>query len=52
MSNPRFANDQGGILIEQDNGVCLYVDSGELYDAILSGEYGPIADYQPIDGAV
>ena len=34
MKNPRFANEVGGILVEQDNGIDLYVDSGELWESL------------------
>ena len=36
MKNIRFANEVGGILVEQDNGIDLYVDSGELYESLKS----------------
>lgn len=45
MKNPRYANEQGGILVEQNNGRDLYIDSGDLYQSILSGDYGPISEY-------
>ena len=32
MKNARFVNELGGILITQDNGIDLYLDSGDLYD--------------------
>ena len=34
MKNIRYANEVGGILVEQDDGVDLYVDSGELYESL------------------
>ena len=33
MKNIRYANEVG-ILVEQDDGVDLYVDSGELYESL------------------
>lgn len=45
MKNPRFINPNGGILIEQDSGVDLYVDSGDLYAQAVSGAFGPVAAY-------
>lgn len=42
-SNPRYANSDGGILLEQENGVDLYVDSGPLHEAAIAGEFGQIA---------
>jgi len=33
MKNIRYANEVG-ILVEQDNGIDLYVDSGELYESL------------------
>ena len=35
MKNIRYANEVG-ILVEQDNGIDLYVDSGELYESLKS----------------
>jgi len=35
MKNIRYANEVG-ILVEQDDGVDLYVDSGELYESLKS----------------
>lgn len=46
MKNPRYANSDGGILIEQDDGVDLYVSSGPLYERIQGGEFGEIADFE------
>ena len=47
MKNPRFANQEGGILLEQPDGVDLYVDGGALYESALNGDFGPIAEYVP-----
>jgi len=33
MKNIRYANEVG-ILVEQDNGIDLYVDSGELWESL------------------
>lgn len=45
MKNIRYANEVGGILIEQDGGIDLYIDSGDIYDRAVSGEFGAIAPY-------
>jgi hypothetical protein len=44
-TNPRYANELGGILLQQPDGVDLYVDSGELHAAAVAGVYGPVAEY-------
>lgn len=50
MTNIRWANPEH-IGICYDNGeVVIYVDSGDLYDAIIAGNYGPIAEPQIIEG--
>lgn len=43
MKNPKYVNSLGGIEIEQEDGVSLYVDTGALYERILAGEFGEIA---------
>jgi hypothetical protein len=50
MNNIRWANpDHIGICY--DNGdVVVYIDSGDLYDSIIAGNFGPIADPQVIEG--
>ena len=45
MKSPRYANDARGILIEQSDGVDLYLDHGEIYDAIIAA--GSITPYVP-----
>jgi hypothetical protein len=45
MKNPRYVNSVRGISVEQDDGVPLYVDGGELYDRIVAGAFGPVAPY-------
>jgi hypothetical protein len=47
MKNPRYANEHGGILLEQEDGVDLYIDRGKLYDLAKAGEFGPIAPFVP-----
>jgi len=47
FTNPRYANEVNGILLEQLDGVDLYVDAGEIYDAAKAGAYGPVAPYIP-----
>jgi hypothetical protein len=50
MNNIRWANPEH-IGICYDNGdVVVYIDSGDLYDSIIAGNYGPIADPQVIEG--
>jgi hypothetical protein len=50
MNNIRWANPEH-IGICYDNGdVVVYIDSGNLYDAIIAGNYGPIAAPQVIEG--
>lgn len=38
----KYANASGGILLVRDNGVDLYVDSGELYDRAKAGDFGSL----------
>ena len=45
LSNPRYANTVGGILVDQPSGVPLYVDSGDLYQRIVAGVLGPVTSY-------
>jgi hypothetical protein len=52
MKNPIYANANGGILIEQDSGVPLYLDGGLLYEQIKAGAFGAIAPFQPDSAAV
>lgn len=47
FTNPRYANEVDGILLEQLDGIDLYVDSGEIYEAAKAGAYGPVAAYVP-----
>lgn len=47
MKNPRYANEQDGILLEQPDGVDLYIDKGPLYEQAKSGEFGVVAPYAP-----
>lgn len=48
MKNPRYANETG-ILLDYDepNLPSLYVDSGELYEAAVAGQFGAVAAYIP-----
>jgi hypothetical protein len=43
----RYANENGGILLSQDNDIWLYVDSGDLYEKALAGKFGEIEPYVP-----
>ena len=49
MKNPRYANPQGGILLDydEDGMPSLYVGSGDLYEQAKSGAFGPVAPYLP-----
>lgn len=49
MKNLRWANDDRvGICYDTDSSV-VFVDGGELYDQIVAGQYGSIADPAVID---
>lgn len=52
MKNPIYVNPNGGILIEQDSGIKLYLDSGILYEQVKAGAFGAAAPFQPDDAAV
>lgn len=44
-TSARWANeDHIGVLLLKSNAPSLFVDSGPLYDAAISGEFGKIAD--------
>lgn len=49
MKNPRYANDQGGILLDYDEAglPSLYVseDSSPLWAQAVAGDFGPIEPY-------
>jgi hypothetical protein len=47
MQNLRWANDQHIGVCYDTPEASVYLDSGALYQAILAGEYGPIADPGP-----
>lgn len=51
MKNPRYANSEGGVTIEQDDGTLLYLDAvcpqKALYARIIGGEFGEVAAYLP-----
>ena len=38
-------NEAQGVLLMQTDGVELYIDSGELYERAVGGEFGTIAPY-------
>lgn len=44
-SNPRFANEFGGILLAHTSGTDLYVDGGPLFEMAINGDFGPVAEY-------
>jgi len=39
-----YANHQGGILLEREGEPALYVDSCELYERALAGEFGDLGE--------
>jgi hypothetical protein len=45
MKNPKYVNDVGGILLEQNDSVMLYLDSGELYEQAKKGKFGTVEPY-------
>lgn len=45
ITSARYANAEGGILLERDGLPDLYIDKGGLYDRAVSGEFGPVAEY-------
>lgn len=49
MKNPRIVNEAGGILLDRDDDSLpsLYVDSGDLYDKAMAGEFGTVTEYTP-----
>jgi len=48
MLNPRFSNQTGGMLIEQDDGIDLFVEPGtDLHARALAGEFGDVAQFVP-----
>ena len=44
--NPKFTED-GGILLEQTDGICLYVFEGDIFQQAVQGAFGSVAEYQP-----
>jgi hypothetical protein len=50
MNNIRWANPEHIGICYNNGDVVVYIDSGDLYDSILAGNYGPIADPQIIEG--
>jgi hypothetical protein len=46
FKNPRYTED-GGVLVEQDNGIDLYVFDGDVYQQAKQGAFGPVAEYLP-----
>jgi hypothetical protein len=47
MKNPRYTNDIGGIVVTQDDGADLYLDSGPVYDAVKAGAFGVVTAFVP-----
>ena len=47
FTNPRYANESGGILLGRPDGVDLYVDGGEVYNQAKSGVFGDVMPYVP-----
>jgi len=50
MNNIRWANPEHIGICYHNSDVVVYIDSGDLYDSIIAGNYGPIADPQVIEG--
>jgi hypothetical protein len=46
MKNPRFTED-GGIVVEQPDGIELYVFEGDIYQQAKQGAFGPVAEFVP-----
>jgi hypothetical protein len=46
FKNPRYTED-GGVLVEQDSGVDLYVFEGDIYQQAKQGAFGPVAEFVP-----
>lgn len=42
MKNPRFANALGGIVVTQDNGRDLLLESGDIYQQAVAGAFGEV----------
>lgn len=46
FTNPRYANEVGGILLDYETSEgSLYLDSGDLYDRAVSGEFGEVSPF-------
>ena len=46
MKNPRYINEFGGVFIERDGEPDLYLESGDLYNKVISGAYGDVKPYE------
>jgi hypothetical protein len=49
MNNIRWASPQRLGICYNNNDVVVYIDSGNLYDSIIAGNHGPIAEPQVIE---
>lgn len=49
MKNIRWSNTENKGICYNNEDVVVYLDSGDLYNDILSGNYGPIAEPQIIE---
>jgi hypothetical protein len=49
MNNIRWANSQQTGICYNNNDIVVYIDSGELYNDIIAGKYGSIADPEVIE---
>lgn len=47
FTKPRYVNEIGGILLQQPDGVDLYVDGGDVHERAKSGAYGTVDPYIP-----
>lgn len=49
MNNIRWANPEKIGICYNNNDIVVYIDSGDLYNDIIAGKYGPIAEPQIIE---
>jgi hypothetical protein len=50
MKDIRWANPEHIGICYNNGDVVVYIEAGDLYDAIIAGNYGPIAEPQVIEG--
>jgi hypothetical protein len=49
MKNIRWSNTEHKGVCYNNEDIVVYLDSGDLYDTILAGNYGPISEPQVIE---